>query len=148
MGFKTANSVLTPMNLAVAYHLKEAITGTEPNFVLDFSKVKFSNGKLDLPLEMTGVAVAGAIIQVSWPHTEPDDKFVDGTDMLSLLAYNPTKQKYVRAALAVARLATTYNFQLPTNFVGDQVHVYAAFSSVKTKLLNSDSTYLGVITSI
>jgi len=148
VGFKVAGSILTPMNLAVAYHLKEAITGTEPNFELDLSKVKFSDGRLDLPLEMTVVAVAGAVMEISWPYTETDDKFIDGTDMLSLLAYNATKQKFVRASLVAARSATTYSFQLPANFTGDQVHIYGAFSSVRKKLLNSNSTYLGVITAV
>lgn len=148
VGFKTANSTLTPMNLAVAYHLKVAITGVEPVFELDLSKVKFSDGKLDLPLEMTAVAVAGSVMSISWPHTEPDDKFVDGTDMLNLLAYNLVKQKFIRVALAAARLDTSYEFQLPANFAGDEVHIYAAFSSVKKKLLNSDSTYLGAITAV
>ena len=148
VGFKSANSILTPMNLAVAYHLKEAITGLEPNFELDLSKVKFSEGKLDLPLEMTAVAAAGSVMQISWLHTETDDKFVDATDMINLLAYNAVKQKFIRAALVAERSELSYNFQLPANFAGDVVHVYAAFSSVKKKLFNSHSAYLGAITAV
>lgn len=148
VGFKTANSVSTPMNLAVAYHLKEAITGVEPAFELDLSKLKFSQGKLELPLEITAVAATGSIMQISWLHTEIDDKFLDATDMINLLAYNAVKKKFVRVALAAYRSDEGYAFQLPANFAGDVVHVYAAFSSVKKKLLYSHTIYLGAITAI
>lgn len=147
-GFKVANSISTPMNLAVSYHLKEAITGVEPNFEIDFAKVKFSNGKLDLPMEILVNAIAGGSIELTWPHTEEDDKFIDGTDLLNVLVYNPVKQKFVKLKTAVTRSLMTFVVALPSNFVGDEVHVYASFGSVRQKLLQSNSLYVGPVTII
>lgn len=147
-GFKTAGATATPMNLAVSYHLKEAIMGLEPNFEIDLSKVKFSVGKLELPLDFMLAPQAGEMININWPHTEPDDKFIDGTDELSILVYNPIKEKFVKLKTTATRVDTTYDLQLPINFNGDEVHVYAAFVSVQKKLLKSNSFYLGTVTII
>lgn len=146
VGFKTANEVSTPMNLAVSYHLREAIIGTEPNFELDLTKVAFSMGKLELPLETTVVPAAGSVLNFAWPHTETDDKLIDATDVINVLAYNVSKQKFVKVASAAARSAMTYSFQLPANFAGDEVQVYFSFSSTKKRLLNSKTVHLGAIT--
>ena len=144
-GFRVANSSQTPMNLAVGYHLKEAITGIEPNFELDLSKVKFSVGKLELPFEIDVVAGPGGTIDFTWPHTEEDDRYIDATDVLLLMIYNPIKQKFVKIKTTTSRSAMNYSALLPSNFVGDEVHVYVGFGSVKKKMLFSDSAYLGAV---
>jgi len=146
VGFKAADGTLTAMNLAVAYHLREAITGTEPVFELDLSKVKFSEGRLDVPIDFTATAVAPALVNFNWSHTETDDKYVDATDILSVMAYNATKKKFVRASMIAERSAKSFSFTLPANYVGDEVHLYAAFTSARRKLMNSDTIYPGPIT--
>jgi len=142
-GFKVANSTSTAMNLAVAYHLKEAIIGVEPNFGIDLEKVAFSVGKLELPMEFNAVAV-GTTIEFSWTHDEIDDKLIDATDELVVLAYNASKQKFVKGLTNVPRTAMAHTLQLPSNYVGDEVHVYAGFRSLKKKFLCSQTVYLGV----
>lgn len=145
VGFRTANETSTPMNLAVSYHLKEAIIGVEPNFELDLTKVAFSMGKLELPLETTVVPAAGSVLNLSWPHTETDDKFIDATDVINVLAYNVSRDKFVKVAAAAPRSAMAYSFQLPANFMGDEVQVYFSFSSTKKKLLQSKTVHLGAV---
>ncbi|RYF19394.1 MAG: hypothetical protein EOO42_14485 [Flavobacteriales bacterium] len=147
-GFKTANSLSTPMNLAVSYHLREAIIGIEPNFELDLTKLTFSRGKLEMPLEVNATLVVGATIDLSWPHTEENEKFIDATDIIQVLVYNPSKSKFVKVLSGATRADITYSLQLPANFVGDEVHIYVAFSSTKKKMLNSNCTYLGTLTVI
>ena len=146
VGFKSANAITSPMNTAVSYHLKEAITGAEPNFELDLTKVRFSMGKLELPLEFNAVAEAGGIIKVGWTYHEADDRYIDSTDVLNVLAYNPAKQKFVKMTATASRMNMSFELLLPAIFAGDQVHVYASFSSVKKKLLHSNSEYLGNLT--
>ena len=143
VGFKIPNSTSTPMNQAVSYHLKEAIIGIEPDFELDLSKVVFSRGKLDLPLEVVVAFAGAAVASLTWPHTETDDKYVDATDVIHVLAYNPDKKKFIRVSNAATRSAMSYNLQLPANFVGDNLHLYVAFGSTKQKMLQSETLYLG-----
>lgn len=144
-GFRVANSISTPMNLAVSYHLKEAITGIEPNFELELSKVKFSLGKLEMPMDITVLAGAGATLDFTWPHNEANDKFIDATDLLNVMVYNPLKQKFVKFKTFSERSAMAYTALLPSNFVGDEVHVYVGFSSSKKKMLHANSVYLGTV---
>ena len=145
-GFKNSGSIATPMNLATSYHLREAITGIEPNFELDLSKLKFSTGKLELPDQFNLDVIAGGIITLTWTHTAQDDKLIDGTDVLYVLVYNPIKQRFVKLKTIITRTELTYDVEVPANFIGDEVHVYVGFQSVKKKMLHSDSAYLGVTT--
>ncbi len=147
-GFKNSGSIATPMNLAVAYHLKEAITGVEPNFEIDLPKVKFSAGRLEMPDEFSVNVLAGGLINLTWPHTAQDDKLINGTDVLQVLVYNPGKQKFLKLKTAATRAEMTYEVQVPANFVGDEVHLYVGFKSVIKKMLHSDSEYLGMTTVI
>lgn len=142
-GFKNSGSIATPMNLAVAYHLKEAITGIEPDFEMDLPKVMFSAGRLELPEEFTVNVVAGGLVTITWTHTAQDDKFIDGTDVLQVLVYNTSKQKFLKQKTTIARAEKAYELQLPANYVGDEVHLYVGFKSVIKKMLHSDSEYLG-----
>lgn len=142
-GFKVPGSLLTPMNLAVSYHLKEAITGIEPDFELDLPKVRFSLGKLEMPMDIGVLAGPGCTLDFTWTHTEEDDRFIDGTDVLTVMVYNPLRQKFVKIKTTSPRSAMAYTAQLPANFVGDEVYVYVGFSSLKKKLLHTNSAYLG-----
>ncbi|RYF26684.1 MAG: hypothetical protein EOO42_00930 [Flavobacteriales bacterium] len=148
VGFKSANETATPMNMAVSYHLKEAIMGVEPDFGIDLTKLAFSMGKLELPLETTVVPAAGSILNLAWPHTEADDKLIDGTDVINVLAYNASKEKFIKVAASAPRSAMAYSFQLPANFVGDEVQVYFSFSSTIKQLLQSKTVHLGAVTII
>lgn len=142
-GFMVASSISTPMNLAVSYHLKEAIAGVEPNFELDLPKVKFSLGKLEMPLNISVLAGPGGTLDFTWTHTESDDKFIDATDRLNVMVYNPLRQKFVKFKAVSLRSEMAYTALLPVNFVGDEVHVYVGFSSSKKKMLHANSAYLG-----
>ena len=45
VGFKSADTA-TPMNKAVAYHLKEAVVGIYPDFSIDMEKFKYEDEAL------------------------------------------------------------------------------------------------------
>ncbi len=72
IGFKY---VKTPgqsaMNAAVSYNLNNAITGTSPDFSIDFPKLMFSKGRLPLPPDITATAGAGAVIEFEWKEPIP-----------------------------------------------------------------------------
>lgn len=133
----------TPMNEAVAYHLKEAITGTSPDYAIDLPKFRFSAGKVELPDPITASAIPGSKIRFEWDGNQiVEGKFIDPSDKLTVLAYNPLKEKFVKVFAATTRDMGEYDLKLPASFEGDTVHLYISFVS-GIKKLNSNSFYVG-----
>jgi len=144
LGFKSViGSSVSPMNYAVAYHLKNAITGVAPDFMIDYAKVIFSKGKLELPIDADVTSNPGAELEFNWMPGGPDDRYLDETDMLSILIYNPTLNRFVKLTNAAPRSAGTYTLTVPATYGSQEVHCYISFNSVKTKFLASNSLYLG-----
>jgi hypothetical protein len=144
IGFGTTTNIPTPMNKAVSYHLKNAITGVSPNFVIDFTKVKYSSGKLALPPGLQIAMATAAKVNFEWTDDGIDTKFKDATDMANVMVYNPTTKQFVTLGNAGPRSAEGYVLQLPLDFSGEEVHCYISFSSVINKQLVSNSFYLGL----
>lgn len=135
-------SSTSPMNEAVAYHLKNAVTGVAPNFALDYTKLKFSVGKLSIPSTYSVDVTAAGKVDFNWSADGADHKYKDATDVINVLAYNPTKHQFVSLMAAATRSAQTFVLQMPLDFVGDSVHCFFSFSSVKKRNLNSKSVYV------
>jgi len=144
VGFKSVTgSSASPMNYAVAYHLKNAITGVAPNFTIDYPKVMFSKGRLELPEGVDVTSEPGTELVFSWLPGGPDDKYLDATDQLSILVYNPVLDRFIKLSNAAVRSAGTYTLNVPPTFATHEVYCYISFNSIKTKLLVSNSLYLG-----
>lgn len=143
-GFKSSGPA-TAMNRAVAYHLKMAVTGTYPGYFLDMPKFKYSIGKLELPQNVTATAVAESKVRLEWDGITDVGKFISPTDTLTVVAYSVERQKFVKAAAITTRGTGMYEMEMPSSFVGDEVHVYISFSSTTSKR-NSDSLFVGVAT--
>jgi hypothetical protein len=146
VGYKALSSIDTPMNVAVSYHLKEAIIGVSPNFTLDYTKVMFSQGKLKLPFSTAATATAVAEIDFSWSNTGANTPYKLGSDMLSILVYHPILFEFVTLHNVAPRSAGSYTMSLPTEFSGEAVHCYVAFNSTERKDFASASKYVGLVT--
>ena len=140
-GFKTGDTA-TPMNKALAYHLKEAVIGLWPNFTIDMQKFKYSVGSLELPDDVIVAGLAGGVIRFEWDRINEADKFINPGDTVTVVAYNPSKERFVKEVAAVTRGVGEFELQLPQSFAGETVHLYISFSST-IKKLNSDTSYLG-----
>ncbi|MHA4896273.1 DUF6266 family protein [Pedobacter sp. PWIIR3] len=145
-GYKGLSEIETPMNLAVSYHLKEAVLGVSPNFTLDYTKVAFSQGKLNLPRNLAAVSTSAAELDFSWLNYGNEGKFQDDSDRISILVFHPASYEFVIVKNIAARSAEAYTLSLPVEFSGDPVHVYVAFNSTITPELVSKTKYLGLIT--
>lgn len=143
LGWGSGNGSTSPMNNAVAFHLKQAVTGVAPNFTIDYTKLKINSGKLLLANGIAVAITAAARVDFSWLNTVPDGKYKDATDRVNVVVYNPAKDSFVTLQSAAARSALSYNLQVPPDFSGDTVHCYISFSSIIDKKLVSDSYYAG-----
>ncbi|RZK76263.1 MAG: hypothetical protein EOO85_11800 [Pedobacter sp.] len=147
VGYKSLSKIDTPMNVAVSYHLKEAIIGVSPNFSLDYTQVMFSQGRLKLPFSKGATSSSVAEIDFTW-STEviANNLYKRETDMLSILVFNPTLFEFVTLHNVVPRSTGSYTMSVPAEFSGDAVHCYLAFNSVDRKDFSSESKYVGLIT--
>jgi len=144
VGFKSADTA-TPMNKAVAYHLKEAVVGVYPDFSIDMEKFKYSVGSLELPYTMSTEILMGAKIRFEWDRTDVDDgKLIQPSDTVTVVAYNADKHGFIKQVAATTRATGEYELQLPEVFIGDNLHLYISFSSANKKS-NSVSKYLGAV---
>jgi hypothetical protein len=67
IGFKHATPKgQSTLNAAVSFNINNAITGTAPDYVVDFSKLKFSLGELPEPYNLNIVADTPAKLKFTW----------------------------------------------------------------------------------
>lgn len=146
MFYSNRSASNSPMNEAVAYHLKEAITTVGSDIEMDYTKVKFARGKLELPATMRLAATVEGKVDFEWTNVGSTNlKYRDASDMANLLVYNPAKKQFVSLMNAAPRSAEVFKLQLPMEFGEDYVHCYINFSSTLKKGLVSNSQYVGKI---
>lgn len=144
IGFSAQNTIGSPMNAAVAYNLKYAITGISPNFLINFSELSFSRGKLIGPKNIEVEALPEAKLRFTWMANDVALKLTDPEDQLLILVYNQNKDEVTTAIKVALRSALTYTLQLPADFSDDEVYCYMAFVNIDGRV--SDSVYAGGLT--
>ncbi len=83
----------TGINSAFAYNFREAITGTFPDYAIDYSKALVSRGNLPNVLAPSVVSGAGSILTWSWTDNSSAD--AQPTDMVILVAYCPSLRQAI-----------------------------------------------------
>lgn len=129
---------------AVGWNLKNgAVTGTYPNYSIAMNKVKVSDGNIALPYNPGATAESGTLTFTWADNTGRGDALA--TDNVMVAIYNPTKDETIYSTALGVRSERTKELQCPSNWSGDQVHVYFAMRREATDEC-SDSTYLGDLT--
>ena len=78
-----------PFDLALSYHLKEAVKVTDDLLLMDYPKVCISKGHLR-GLEITSATLqSGNMLTVQWTNNS-DQSFASPGDMLTLAVYVPS----------------------------------------------------------
>ena len=147
IGFRDGPSNQSPMNVAVSYHVKNAVTGVYPNYTIDYTKVKLSQGKLDSLASTAVLTAAGAVLEYSWLGSSVGEVNSSPTDKVSLVVYNPAKPKFIIVKDVATRADLEYSLQLPADFAGDEVECYLMVTSDDDKMV-SQSEHLASITII
>ena len=141
VGYKAFAIKKTAFNSAMSNVLNNAITGTAPNFAVDYSLALLSKGSLSTPLNGSVDLTTANQVTFDW-----DDNSADGnantTDKSMVLAYNPSKKESIYILDGAIRSATSQVLTLPTSYTGDTVELFMAFISADGKIV-SNSVYLG-----
>ncbi|MBB5438640.1 hypothetical protein HDC92_002321 [Pedobacter sp. AK017] len=142
IGFRDPDGKKNSFNAAVKYNFKHIITGTSPDYGIDYSKLVFSKGSLAGP-NSPSVSLGTNAIVINW---QPDvqHQFSQHTDRASFLVYCPGKNAFVIKVSATERLMLGYSMGIPQDLTGYDMHVFMSFTSADEKVV-SDSVYLGTI---
>jgi len=140
-GYKNYAVKMTEFNAAMSYVLNNAITGTAPNFNVDYATALLSRGNLSGVLNPgTDLATAGQVT-FTW-----DDNSLEGnanpTDKAMLLVYNPIKKESISQLEGADRTVGTETLLIPSTYAGDTVELFMAFIEADGSRV-SNSVYLG-----
>lgn len=152
LGYSSKNQKLSPLNAAVQYNLKNAITGKSPNFEIDYSKMRISNGTLNSVSDLTIILNAAGRVEVTWNKAyedmyNPDEKLIRDNDRAYIFIYSEDTHFALKTGAATLRSAGSLKAPLPSENAGEKMHVWLFFVSEDEKQ-SSTSKYLGSVLSI
>lgn len=131
-------------NQAFTYHRLEALTGTYPNYQIDYPKVIVTKGEL-LGVDQTGLsAVPGAVLRFTWQDNSGLGQ-AKATDGLLVVVYNPARDVFAYRTQAAPRAAGVFLYALPPEWVGDTLHSWISMVSASGEVC-ANSQYLGAVT--
>ena len=144
VGFKLYAIKMTQFNSAMSYNLNNAITGTYPNFTIDYTKALVSRGSL---VGAAGAAVASSsasVVEFTWSDNTGSGNAL-GTDKALLVVYNATKGYAVYDTVGASRATQSQNLVVPSDFSGDTVQAFIGFVSEDGKEV-ANSVHIGSVT--
>ena len=143
LGFADKAKGITAPNAAMVINLEEAISGTFPNYEINYNKVVVANGTVDLPYDPSG-SVADGELTVTWADNSGQGDAL-ATDNAMLLLYNTTQKKAVWALTDATRADRSAKITVPTAWTGDTAVAYLAMRRASNGN-TSKSTYVGSYT--
>ena len=132
----------TGINAAFAYNFKEAITGSFPDYAIDYEKALVSRGYLPNVLGPSVISGAGSILTWSW--TDNNSSMADPNDQAILVAYCPEMRQAIFTTNGAKRSELTADLNALT-FKGKAVETYIGFVSADGAN-SAISTYTGEVT--
>jgi hypothetical protein len=122
---------------------KNALTGDNPDFSIDYSSVLLSAGNLGNSFEPKIALITAFEIEFTWSiDMDVYNYFLN--DKAMLLAYNLTKQEAIIITDGNNRISLCQVIKLPETYAGDEIVCYMAFRDLDGKKV-SYSQYLGRI---
>lgn len=128
-------------NRAVSVNFANGITGSYPNYAMNYSALQFSEGKVDLPYSPSG-SLDNSTLTIGWTDNSDTATYASPEDSLALVVYNSSKEQVVYVLNAAKREDTTFNFVCPQTWNGDDIEVFIFFRDDKGENA-SKSVYLG-----
>lgn len=147
-GFLPTKKATTPMNAAVAYHLKNAITGATPHFNLDYTKMVFTTGRLESAENGVIATPAAKKISVTWDPTDDTDvayKAIRDTDGALCITYCPLTDNILKTYFPSVRGKNQATITVTMAMTAKVNHVFLFFMTADKKTV-SRSQYLGSVT--
>jgi len=143
VGFKNYANKKTQFNAAMSYNLKNSVSGTYPNYAIDFRNALVTRGGLIGAADAKVDSTAPQTIDFTW--TDNTGSGAQSNDKALLLIYNPAKGFAVYDTAGADRDRGSQSLAVPADFSGEDVEAFIGFISEDGKTL-SDSVYAGSVT--
>ena len=144
IGFKSLAVKKSGFNAAMAFNFKNVITGTYPDFGIDYTKVSISQGNLPGALNPVTTSVIAGEVEFTWEdNTWETDASAD--DQAVLVVYNPARQAAVSVVGGITRAGGSQTITLPNSFTGDEVQCYIAFTNANQSVISNSQYVSGLI---
>lgn len=141
-GYRNLANKKTEFNAAMSYILNNAITGVDPDYIVDYTLALLSRGGLSMPLNPSADASTSGEVTFTWGDNSAESN-ANATDKVMLLVYNPAKKESVSVVGdGATRVDGSLNVPIPTTYAGDTLELFIAFMSADGTQL-SNSMYLG-----
>ncbi|MDR6966127.1 hypothetical protein J2X31_000120 [Flavobacterium arsenatis] len=130
-------------NMAMSYHMKEAVTYNGAEWEMVYPKVQISKGELLGVAVPVATAEAGGIIRLEWKNNS-GQATAKADDELVAVVYDPlnkTSEMFFKVGL---RADEQGELQVHDSLIGMEVHCWIAFVSTDEKRY-ATSNYLGTI---
>jgi hypothetical protein len=141
VGYKNLAVKKTAFNAAMSYTLNNAITGIEPDFVIDYPNALVSKGVLSGALNPSMDLATPNEVSFIWDDNS-DQGNANATDKSMLLIYNPSQKESIAVLSGATRAAGAQSVSIPATYSGDTVEVFMAFISDDGSQV-SNSFYIG-----
>ena len=152
LGFRAEAGKMNAFNAAVSYNLREAVAGdAETGFGVDHAKVLLTQGSRPGLTELIMESQEKAVIALQWADNS-GMRGAEADDILFLAVYHENSGHALVELNLALRSSSAAQLQLPIEWSGSDVHVYAGFLArsvmlgvVKSNLI-SRSQYAGSLT--
>jgi hypothetical protein len=129
VGFAGAakDKTYTAYNAAVGYQLRHAITGQYPDYQIDYTKLRLTQGPLPTPGIDPTVSLQGNILHFTWLPGIPGER---ATDHVLLMAYCPALNEAIYNLCGAKRYAGMETLEIYNNdWIGRQIETYLSFKA-------------------
>lgn len=140
--FKKYAVKMSEFNAALSYNYHNAITGTPPDYKIDFTKALVSRGELP-NATAPAATVTGHIVYFTWTDNSGSGT-ATATDKAVLVVFCPNQNLAQYSTNSAQRSAGAASIDV-TNFSGETVETWIAFLSEDGKEA-SNSIYTGELT--
>lgn len=142
MGFKVNAGQMTGYNSALSYNYRHALTGTYPNFSIDYSQAAVSSGALPNVQAPSVTADAASGVTFNWT-SNGNVGMASGADKVMVLAYCPEMNQAIYTTADSTRADGTQTLDC-LQFSGKQVHTWISCAKADGRDV-ATSIYTGVV---
>lgn len=143
IGFKSAAQKMSAFNAAMAYNVKNAITGIYPALAIDYTKIVVSRGNLAGVLNPGLVSNVAGKVDFTWDDNSYEPNAMDD-DQIFLVVHEPISGRSATLVGGATRQAGSDSITLPDVFSGFQVECWLGFTNADESEV-SDSIYGGKV---
>ena len=140
VGYKTYAVKKSAFNAAVSYVVKNAVSGSYPDIEINYQRVLVSRGDLTPPKDVAAT-ISEHCLTITWSDNSAEGS-ADATDLSMPMAYNVSKGQTVFEIAATTRSSQSVVLPLPSNWLGDTIHLYLGFIS-EDGMEVANSVYIG-----